>query len=423
MDKKDPDRALSLNLGPRRPPAFKIHCNEQELGAAGFQDVAAKQEDEAPAEVGDEEMSETEDEHHDYDLDKGCVGQEETLADTANVENGVQTEGENQKLGCESCEQSRAEMNCLLKENREHRSKVNKRELNEDSLKDDNEKVQYYTGLPSFALLRFLLDQVERFLPTVKKLSHFQMLLLTLMRLRMGLPVRHLCYLFDINHKTLSAVFEDTIHVLHARLRLLVHWPERHCLQVTMPHHFTETFGNHIVFIIKCLEICIERPPRVKARAQTFSHLKGTHTIKYVMGMTPLGVVSFLSKGWGGLASDKHALEESGLLEKLKPGDVLVADRGLDVRDAGEMMCVEVLSPSTTKCHCRLHTKDIEISHLREHIESVVSNACDKYKILHRRIPCRLLLPCEDEELAFVDKIVTVCCILVNICPSPVLAQ
>ncbi len=47
-------------------------------------------------------------------------------------------------------------------------------------------------------------------------------------------------------------------------------------------------------------------------------------------------------KNGGGGASDKHTTENYGLLNKLLPGDLVLADRGFDIKDSVEMMCVEV---------------------------------------------------------------------------------
>lgn len=38
--------------------------------------------------------------------------------------------------------------------------------------------------------------------------------------------------------------------------------------------------------------------------------------------------------------------------------------------------------------------------------------------MLHKRMSVSLLLPCEGEEMTILDKIVSVCCILLNMCPS-----
>uniref|UniRef100_A0A3B4HAU6 DDE Tnp4 domain-containing protein n=1 Tax=Pundamilia nyererei TaxID=303518 RepID=A0A3B4HAU6_9CICH len=320
-----------------------------------------------------------------------CVGHVEAEVVGANVENGdlreIQTEDQRPTNDCVRCVQRRAEINRLLEENRKLKSLLDKAEMNENFLKGgDTKKGKYYTGLTCFAIFMSVLDNVKAFLPASKKLSHFQMLLLTLMHLRLDLP--------------------------------------RHCLQATMPPQFTETFGNGVAIIVDCFEIRTERPSNLKARAQTYSHYKGTHTMKYLIGITPQGAVSFISKGWGGRASDKHITEQCGILNKLLPGDVVLADRGFDIRDAVGMMCAEVKIPAFTRGFCQLDAKDIEntraIAHLRIHVERVIGSLRNKFKMLHTTMPIRSLLPCEGEDVTFLVKIVRVCCVLVNMCPSVV---
>ncbi|XP_026014019.1 uncharacterized protein LOC113015876 [Astatotilapia calliptera] len=420
MDQTNPDWVPTLHMGHSEIRTShsdrhrrRTQRQQNKVLFGGFDNGAAECEGEASAECEGEasaevtteeqpEMDTTEEQHHNnlVILAEGqiCAGQVEA--------------------------ESRAEINRLLEENRKLKSKLDKTELNENFLKGDTEKVKYYTGFTCFAIFKSVLENVKAFLPASKKLSHFQMLLLTLMRLRLDLPVQHLSYLFNVSYKTLSSVFSDTIDVLHARFGILVHWPERHCLQATMPPQFTDTFGNRVAIIVDCFEIRTERPSNLKARAQTYSHYKGTHTMKYLIGITPQGAISFISKGWGGRASDKHITEQCGILNKLLPGDVVLADRGFDIRDAVGMMCAEVKIPAFTRGFCQLDAKDIEntraIAHLRIHVERVIGSLRNKFKMLHTTMPIRSLLPCEGEDVTFLDKIVRVCCVLVNMCPSVV---
>ncbi len=205
---------------------------------------------------------------------------------------------------------------------------------------DDDAKVKYYTGLPCLALLMGVVTQLLPCLPqNGRKLSPFQMLLSTLMRLRLNLQIQHIAYLFSVDRKTVSTTFRDTIGTMFKHLKPLVHWPESHCLQATMPHQFVEAFGNRVAVIVDCFEIRIERASNLKARAQTFSHYKRQHTLKYLIGSTPRVSISFVSQGWGGHVSDKLVTENSGLLNELLPGDLVLTGRGFDIRDCVGLVC------------------------------------------------------------------------------------
>ncbi|XP_057679692.1 uncharacterized protein LOC130908200 [Corythoichthys intestinalis] len=85
--------------------------------------------------------------------------------------------------------------------------------------------------------------------------------------------------------------------------------------------------------IIDCFEIFTENPSNLKARAQMFSSYKHHHTMKYLICITPKGAICFLSKGWGGLTSDKHITLNSDFLDNLLPGDIVLADRGFDIQE------------------------------------------------------------------------------------------
>lgn len=157
-------------------------------------------------------------------------------------------------------------------------------------------------------------------------MTPFQMVLLTFMRLRLDLPIQHIAHLFSVHRDTVSAAFKETVSVFYSRLSPLVHWPDRESLRVSMPHQFVEAFGNRVAAIVDCFEIFIERPSNLQARAQTFSNYKHGHTLKYLISITPQGVISFISKGWGGRTSDKRITENCGFLDKLLPGDLVLAD-------------------------------------------------------------------------------------------------
>ncbi|XP_026089560.1 uncharacterized protein LOC113063411 [Carassius auratus] len=418
MDESHPDWAPALHLGHSEVTAtvsdrharrqHRHHLRESEGGGHNDQNIMNEDEREDAEEEGYRDQAE-------------AAVEEEEYRETTETD---QLAAKRLRVECQFCEQSSAEVTRLLQENRELRSELNKLKMDEEFFKDNTEKVRYYTGLPCFAILFSMFTTVKPFLPVAKKLSQFQMVLLTLIRLRLDLPIQHLSHIFNVSRRTLSATFADTIDVLYARLAPLLYWPEWHCLQATMPPQFLQAFGKRVAIIVDCFEIRTERPSNLMARAQSFSHYKGTHTMKYLIGITPQGLISFISKGWWGRASDKHITENCGLLNKLLPGDVVLADRGFNIKDSVGMMCAEVKIPAFTKRRCQLDAKDVEdtraIAHLRIHVERVIGSLRNKYTLLHNTIPISLLLPCKDEEFTLLDKIVNVCCILVNMCPSVV---
>ena len=117
-------------------------------------------------------------------------------------------------------------------------------------------------------------------------------------------------------------------------LDTLIMWPAREQLRKTMPLAFKRNFGDKVAVIIDCFEIFIERLSSLIARAMTWSNYKHHNTLKFLIGITPQGVISFICKAWGGRVSDKHVTENSGILRKLLPGDIVLADRGFDIADS-----------------------------------------------------------------------------------------
>ena len=71
--------------------------------------------------------------------------------------------------------------------------------------------------------------------------------------------------------------------------------------------------------------------------------------MKVLIGIAPQGVVSFVSETWGGHVSDKYLTEHCGVLDKLLPGDVVLADRGFNISDSVGIMQATLHIPAFTK--------------------------------------------------------------------------
>ena len=160
----------------------------------------------------------------------------------------------------------------------------------------DSDKVRFYIGLPAYDVLQTVCTNVSTFV--IRKsltLSKFQEFILTLMKLKLNMPMQDLAYRFGISLSTVSRIFSAWMVVLSARLAALIRWPEREDLWRTMPQCFHAVFGNKTTVIIDCFEMFISKPSNLIARAQTFPTYRNQNTVKILVGITPQGSILFVS--------------------------------------------------------------------------------------------------------------------------------
>ena len=119
--------------------------------------------------------------------------------------------------------------------------------------------------------------------------------------------------------------------------------------------------------------------------------------------------------------------EITGYLDKLSPGDVILADRGFNVKDTVGLFCAQFKIPAFTKGKQQLHPLEPEatrgLAAVRIHVERVNGLVRNKYTILQTTIPLSLCQAAAQGQPTSLDKMVKVCCALCNICPSVVPAE
>ena len=189
-----------------------------------------------------------------------------------------------------------------------------------------------------------------------------------------------------------------------------------------MPLCFQQAFGTKVTVVIDCFEIFIDKPTNLLARAQTFSSYKHHNTIKVLIGISPQGAISFVSEAWGGRTSDKFLTENCGILEKLLPGDMVMADRGFTITESVALKQARLMIPAYTKGREQLDPIDVEktraLASVRIHVERVIGLLRRKYTILQSTLPTDFLNNDNgQDEVPIIDRIIKVCSALVNLCP------
>jgi len=99
----------------------------------------------------------------------------------------------------------------------------------------------------------------------------------------------------------------------------------------------------------------------------------------------------------------------------------VLADRGFTCQDSARLMCATIEIPAFTKGRKQLSPYEIEstrkLAHVRIHVERVIGASRQKFRFLEGTIPS-VMLAKKNSRCSQLEKIVNVCCALLNLCPS-----
>ncbi|KAF4530605.1 hypothetical protein B566_EDAN018697 [Ephemera danica] len=246
---------------------------------------------------------------------------------------------------------------------------------------------------------------------TRKKINLQDRLLIFLMKMKHGLTYSALAVLFGIHRTSASYIFKETLHQLCYRTeRDYVPWPSRQEVDYNMPEEFKKKYPK-VRVIIDCFEVPVEMPKKIEHRNLLYSHYKGGYRDKFLVGITPDGLISYKSKAYGGRSSDSGITVDCGLCDLLEPGDDVMADKGFPgiTTTFGEQQIVVIMPPFNHEGG--FTTDEIEqtysIASVRIHVERAIERI-KNYNIL--RFITHDLQP-------LIDDIMHMACVLVNLQP------
>ncbi|KAJ8930396.1 hypothetical protein NQ314_016791 [Rhamnusium bicolor] len=199
----------------------------------------------------------------------------------------------------------------------------------------DNDAVNFYTGLESFQKVQLVFNSLGESIKDMKyiyrKPPPYMTLLnqffLCLIYLRQKKTHFELSRMFNVTLRDLRNITITWIKVMSLQWREINIWPSKELVKFYTPTDFYKKFPLTRV-IIDGTEISINKPALPLAQQATFSQYKNRNTVKPVIGMTPGGLVSFITLTYGGSASDHQIIDTSNLVLKCDPGDSIMADEG-----------------------------------------------------------------------------------------------
>ena len=279
----------------------------------------------------------------------------------------------------------------------------------------DDRKVAFYTGFPTYndfmACFRYLGPAVSNLVywssnsqkqessgtplrskaPSgrARRLQPVDEFFMTLVRLRLGLLEQDLADRFGISTSTVSRIFTTWINFLYLRLKDLPLWPPKEIIDAYMPQVFKSLYPTTRV-IVDATEIYVGKTSLPDIQQMTFSSYKNNNTFKGLIGISPSGAISFISRLFPGSISDKELTKQSGLLELLERGDSVMVDRGFDIQDDLTPLGVRLNIPPFLKGKHQLSPNEMietrRIASVRIHVERAMEQI-KNYHIFDRTLP------------------------------------
>ncbi|XP_062596240.1 uncharacterized protein LOC134257661 [Saccostrea cucullata] len=293
---------------------------------------------------------------------------------------------------------------------------LNKKLFCVENLMTCNENAQFYTGLPHLETFNALFTYFE---PKASKMTYWQgnettvrthenkgpsrklslknEFFAVLVRLKLGLLVENIANRFDISASLFSKIFNTWIRFLRLELEVLFPFPCREKVQSLRPDSFSKFENTRI--ILDCTEIPIQKPSALKAQRETWSSYKHRNTYKALVGITPDGTVSYVSTLYGGAASDKFIVQNSGIVDLIELGDNVMADRGFEIDAELIKRGASLNIPPFRNGNFQLSSEQVETTHriaeVRIHIERAIQRI-KTFHILDRTMPLSLHIVADD---------------------------
>jgi len=278
-----------------------------------------------------------------------------------------------------------------------------------DFLNDKN--ITFYTGIQNLQVFLTLVTTLKTFLPSrkFKDLLVTDQLLLVFMRIRLGLLYEDLAFRFGIKGDMASKVFSFWVKIISNKLSMLITYIPSALSNTCVPSQFKHRFPR-LTCMIDCTEIFTERPLRLRTRAQMYSNYQSHQTAKYLVGIAPNGLITFVSEGYTGRASDLCIVRNSGFLDLVQPLDEIMADRGFNIEEDLKKKGAKLIIPNFTRGKPQLTPAEVlhtrRVANSRIHIERLIGRI-KTFRILHGNFPIN--------QLKLLDDIMRVVCIICNL--------
>lgn len=120
---------------------------------------------------------------------------------------------------------------------------------------------------------------------------------------------------FGMACSTVTTIKTTWVNLLYQVFRKYLVWPSAEQSKKTLPDTYPSKYADTRV-ILDCIEFFINKPQNCSGQAATYSQYKHHNTVKVLIGISPVGLITFVSKPYGGNSSDRFIMEKE-ILNKM----------------------------------------------------------------------------------------------------------
>ncbi len=245
-----------------------------------------------------------------------------------------------------------------------------------------------------------------------KLLRREEKIYLMLAKLKLHVSFGVIAGFFGISESLAKAVFRDTLQIVYDNVKECLVWFDRETIKARMPAAFKDHFPETRV-ILDCTEIETEHPSELKQQVLMYSSYKARHTYKSLVGVAPSGEIMFISKGYGGRSTDTEITIDSGFLNLIEEGDVIMSDKGFPsieakVSEKGGILVMPPFKKGSRQFSVKETRDGYHCASVRVHVERAIRRL--------KTFKCMKFVP--HSMIPHIDKICVVVAFITNLFPG-----
>lgn len=282
------------------------------------------------------------------------------------------------------------------------------------SLIDTNKKLNTMTGINSFNILNEIIDLHKIYFPDIEKhrLSLKERIVMVFVKFKQGLSFSILCVLFnDLTAETCRSTYISLIPQLSYIFKCLIYWPSKQEISTNIFHCFDQ-LNTDVHVVLYCTEVSLQKLKCLTCRIECCYPYKSNYALKFLVGISPAGLIAYISKPYGAMFSDKAIFEQNNLIKLMQKPNAYMEDKGFSIDNIYKKNDITMIKPHFYKNQKQFSVEDAvlenKMAKAKVHIKKI-NQHIKTFKIFNHIFP--------DAHLHLASDIMTIICGLYNICP------